>query len=128
MWLARLPLEYIEKQDRSLPLLKNLKALCLLCIYLQRNKVSLISLLYTPNKVLPSFCWNFHLTLVHCHPIPPQYIPTLLNTPLEITSKLPTYWKNIPNCCIYNTCILYICSVIVIYLFQPSSLVCVSSF
>ena len=26
-------------------------------------KVSrLISLLYTPNKVLPSFCWNFHLT------------------------------------------------------------------
>ena len=31
-------------------------------------KVSLlISLLYTPNKVLPSFCWNLHLTLVHCH-------------------------------------------------------------
>ena len=27
----------------------------------------LISLLYTPNKVLPSFCWNLHLTLVHCH-------------------------------------------------------------
>ena len=33
-------------------------------------KVSrLISLLYTPNKVLPSFCWNLHLTLVHCHKI-----------------------------------------------------------
>ena len=31
-------------------------------------KVSLlISLLYKPNKVLPSFCWNLHLTLVHCH-------------------------------------------------------------
>ena len=31
-------------------------------------KVSLlISLLYMPNKVLPSFCWNLHLTLVHCH-------------------------------------------------------------
>ena len=30
-------------------------------------KVILISLLYTPNKVLPSFCWNLHLTLVHCH-------------------------------------------------------------
>ena len=41
MWLARLPLEYIEKQDRSLPLPQNLKALCLLCIYLQRNKISL---------------------------------------------------------------------------------------
>ena len=34
-------------------------------------KVSLlISLLYTPNKVLPSFCWNLHLTLVHCHNSP----------------------------------------------------------
>ena len=33
-------------------------------------KVSLlITLLYTPNKVLPSFCWNLHLTLVHCHKI-----------------------------------------------------------
>ena len=31
-------------------------------------KVSLlISLLYMPNKVLHSFCWNLHLTLVHCH-------------------------------------------------------------
>ena len=30
-------------------------------------KVSLlISLLYMPNKVFPSFCWNLHLTLVHC--------------------------------------------------------------
>ena len=33
-------------------------------------KVSLISLLYTPNKVLPSFFWNLHLTLVHCHTPP----------------------------------------------------------
>ena len=31
-------------------------------------KVSLlISLLYTPNKDMPSFCWNLHLILVHCH-------------------------------------------------------------
>ena len=31
-------------------------------------KVSLlISLLYTPNKVLFSFCWNLQLTRVHCH-------------------------------------------------------------
>ena len=38
MWLARLPLEYIEKQDRSLPLPKNLKALCLLCIFYKEIK------------------------------------------------------------------------------------------
>ena len=31
------------------------------------NLSLLISLLYTPNKVLPFFCWNLHLTLVHCH-------------------------------------------------------------
>ena len=30
-----------------------------------QSKVNLISLLYMPNKVMPSFCWNLHLTLVH---------------------------------------------------------------
>ena len=55
MWLARLPLEYIEKQDRSLSLPKNLKALCLLCIYLQRNKITL--------RVIPQ---NLKALYLHC--------------------------------------------------------------
>ena len=38
-----------------------------------RFKVNLISLLYAPNKVLPFFFWNLHLTIVHCHSyLPPQ--------------------------------------------------------
>ena len=63
MWLARLLLEYIEKQDRSLPLPKNLKALCLLCIYLQRNK---ISLRVRPEKQFLLLKYIITLSLILC--------------------------------------------------------------
>ena len=41
MWLARLPLEYIEKQDRSLPPQKKPQGLVPSLYFLQRNKINL---------------------------------------------------------------------------------------